>query len=229
MGKSGVRVLLVEDDAQLGQALKTGLAQRGHGVDWVRDGVAAELAARAGHYEALLLDIGLPRQDGLVVLRRLRAAGFEAPILMVTARDEIGDRVQGLDSGADDFIVKPVDLDELAARLRAAHRRSMGRSQSLLIHGELRVDPAARQTTLGGRGITLTAREFTLLQYLLEHAGQVRSRHQLQESLYGWGDEIESNAIEVHIHNLRRKLGRELIRTVHGQGYVIDAPPAEPA
>ncbi|MEP7313158.1 MAG: response regulator transcription factor [Pseudomonadota bacterium] len=222
-----MRLLLVEDDEQLGRAMQTGLEQQGHVVDWMRDGIAAELAARDCAYDALLLDIGLPRQNGLDVLRNLRASGYAAPILIITARDEIPDRIEGLDSGADDFIVKPFDMNELGARLRAAHRRTAGRSQSLLAHGDLVVDPAARQVVVNGRPIALTAREFSLLLHMLENRGRVRSRNQLQESLYNWESEIESNAIEVHVHNLRRKLGRDVIRTVHGQGYVIDVPPAK--
>jgi two-component system, OmpR family, response regulator QseB len=221
-----MRLLLVEDDEHLGRALQTGLSQQGYSVDWVQDGVAAELAAIDGDYAALLLDIGLPRQDGLQVLHNLRRAGFTAPILIITARDEVHDRVNGLDSGADDFIVKPFDMNELGARLRAAHRRASGRPQSLVLHGDISVDPASRQVTQGGQPVPLTAREFSLLLHLLEQRGRVRSRGQLQESLYSWDSDIESNAIEVHVHNLRRKLGKELIRTVHGQGYVIDKPPA---
>lgn len=220
-----MRLLLVEDDEHLGRAVQTGLEQQGYAVDWVRDGVAGELGARDGQYEALLLDIGLPRQDGLSLLRTLRGTGFAAPILIITARDEVHDRVQGLDSGADDFIVKPFDMDELAARLRAALRRAHGRAPSALSHCNLSVDPASRQVTRDGQPVALTAREFNLLLHLLEHRGHIRSRSQLQESLYSWESDIESNAIEVHVHNLRRKLGRELIRTVHGQGYVIDPPP----
>jgi two-component system OmpR family response regulator/two-component system response regulator QseB len=173
----------------------------------------------------MVLDLGLPRQDGLQVLHNLRRAGYAAPILVVTARDEIHDRVQGLDSGADDFIVKPFDLEELAARLRAALRRAQGRPHAQLQHADLVVDPAARQVTRAGTVVPLTAREFALLLHLLQNRGRVRSRTQLEESLYSWDSEIESNAIEVHVHNLRRKLGKELIRTVHGQGYVIDAVP----
>jgi two-component system response regulator QseB len=217
-----MRLLLVEDDEHLGRAVRTGLQQQGHSVDWVTDGVAAELAARDGDYEAMLLDIGLPRQDGLRVLRQLRRGGFDVPVLIITAREEIHDRVRGLDSGADDFIVKPFDLDELGARLRAVTRRSAGRSGPLIVHGDIEVEPAARRVTQGGRTVVLTTREFALLQHLLEPAGRVRSRAQLQEALYSWDSGIESNAIEVHVHNLRRKLGRELVRTVHGQGYVID-------
>jgi two-component system, OmpR family, response regulator QseB len=217
-----MRLLLVEDDEHLGRAMLTGLEQQGHAVDWIQDGVAAEAAARSNDYEAVLLDIGLPRQSGMEVLRNLRRSGYDAPILIITARDEIPDRVHGLDSGADDFIVKPFDLVELGARLRAAHRRASGRSQPVLAHGALLVDPAARTVSLGGNPVTLTSREFTLLLHMLIQRGHVRSRAQLQESVYNWDAEIESNAIEVHVHNLRRKLGKDLIRTVHGQGYIID-------
>ncbi len=224
-----MRLLLVEDDEHLGRAMQTGLSQQGYAVDWLQDGVTAELAARDGNYDAILLDIGLPRQDGLQMLQSLRRSGFAAPILIITARDDIGDRVHGLDSGADDFIVKPFDMAELGARLRAAHRRAQGRPQAQVLHGDICVDPASRQVTRAGQPVSLTSREFTLLLHMLEHRGRVRTRNQLQESQYSWDTDIESNAIEVHVHNLRRKLGKDLIRTVHGQGYVIDAtPPAAP-
>jgi two-component system response regulator QseB len=224
-----MRLLLVEDDEHLGRAMQTGLSQQGYAVDWLQDGVTAEIAARDGNYDAILLDIGLPRQDGLQMLQSLRKSGFAAPILIITARDEIGDRVHGLDSGADDFIVKPFDMAELGARLRAAHRRAQGRPQAQVLHGDICVDPASRQVTRAGQPVSLTAREFTLLLHMLEHRGRVRTRNQLQESQYSWDNDIESNAIEVHVHNLRRKLGKDLIRTVHGQGYVIDTiPPAAP-
>jgi DNA-binding response OmpR family regulator len=225
-----MRLLLVEDDEHLGRAMQTGLSQQGYAVDWLQDGVAAELAARDGNYDAILLDIGLPRQDGLQMLQSLRRSGFAAPILIITARDEIHDRVQGLDSGADDFIVKPFDMAELGARLRAAHRRAQGRPQAQLQHGDICVDPASRQVTRGGQPVPLTAREFALLLHMLEQRGRVRTRNQLQESQYSWDTDVESNAIEVHVHNLRRKLGKDLIRTVHGQGYVIDiVTPAAPS
>jgi two-component system OmpR family response regulator/two-component system response regulator QseB len=217
-----VRLLLVEDDEHLGRALQTGLAQQGHAVDWLQDGVAAELATREANYEAILLDLGLPHQNGMQVLSSLRRSGFAAPILIMASRDEIRERVLGLDSGADDFIVKPFHLDELGARLRAAQRRAQGRPQAVVIHGDLCVDPGARQVTRAGLPVSVTGREFMLLLHLLENRGCVRTRVQLQESLYNWNSDIESNAIEVHIHNLRRKLGKDLIRTVHSHGYVID-------
>jgi two-component system, OmpR family, response regulator QseB len=222
-----MRILLVEDDEHLGRAVQTGLSQQGHAVDWVRDGIAAETAVAAGNYEAVLLDIGLPRRDGMQVLRNLRGSGYAEPILMLTARDEIHDRVLGLDSGADDFVVKPFDLQELGARLRAAVRRAAGRPHPTLTHGGLLLDPASRSVTVDGNPVSLTAREFGILLHMLQHRGHVRTRSQLQDSLYDWESDIDSNAIEVHVHNLRRKLGKELVRTVHGQGYVID-PVATP-
>ncbi len=217
-----MRVLLVEDDAQLGKAMQTGLQQQGHAVDWVRDGVAGESAAQTGEYAAVLLDLGLPRQGGMPMLQKLRAAGCMTPVLIITSRDEIPDRILGLDAGADDFVIKPFDLQELGARLRAAARRSVGRAQTLVEHGALQVNPAARSVALAGVDVPLTTREFTLLLQLLENRGQVQSRTQLQDALYSWSNDIESNAVEVHVHHLRRKLGRDLIRTVHGHGYMID-------
>lgn len=219
-----MRILLVEDDAQLGRAVQTGLAQQGHAVDWIRDGAAGESAALSGSYAAVLLDIGLPGKDGMQVLASLRHKGYTQPVLMLTARDRVPDRVLGLDAGADDFIVKPFDLEELGARLRAAARRAAGRAQGDIVHAKLRIDPAARLVTLRGQAVALTAREYALLMRLLEHRGQVQSRAQLQAALYSWSDEIESNTVEVHVHHLRRKLGRELIRTVHGHGYLIAEP-----
>ncbi len=220
-----MRVLLVEDDVLLGKAVRTGLEQQGHAVDWVRDGLAAEAAALEGSYGAVLLDLGLPRQDGMKVLANLRRKGFAQPVLIVTARDQIPERVVGLDAGADDFIIKPFDLQELGARLRAAERRYNGRPQPHIVYGELDVDPAARTVTLRGAPVSLTAREYALLAHLLMHRGRVQTRHQLQDALYSWGEEIESNAVEVHIHHLRRKFGKSPIRTVHGHGYLIPGDP----
>ncbi len=223
-----MRVLLVEDDMQLGAAVRTGLQQQGHSVDWVRDGVQAEEAALLGRYGAVLLDLGLPRQDGMQVLRKLRRKGFDQPVLIITARDQIPDRVVGLDAGADDFILKPFDMGELGARLRAATRRYNGRAQPHITYGGIAVDPAARSVTLRGAPVPLTSREYAVLAHLLTHRGRVQTREQLQEALYSWGEEIESNAVEVHIHHLRRKLGKELIRTVHGEGYVLPTEPQGP-
>lgn len=217
-----MRVLLVEDDAQLGKAVQTGLQQQGHAVDWVRDGVAGESAALTDEYAAVLLDLGLPRQGGMPMLQKLRTAGCMTPVLIITSRDEVPMRILGLDAGADDFLIKPFDLQELGARLRAAVRRSVGRARTLLEHGTLQVNPAARSVALAGADVPLTTREFSLLMQLLENRGKVQSRTQLQDAIYSWSNDIESNAVEVHVHHLRRKLGRDLIRTVHGHGYMID-------
>ncbi|MFT3906845.1 MAG: response regulator [Steroidobacteraceae bacterium] len=216
-----MRILLVEDDAMLGKAVSTGLSQLGNAVDWVHDGRSAIEAAHANEYHAMVLDLGLPRADGMEVLSRLRRNGWSVPVIIITARDSVQDRVGGLDGGADDFIVKPFDMGELGARLRAVVRRGAGRTQALLEHGPLALDSAGRVVTLDGQPVQLTPREFTLLQQLLEHRGQVLSRAQLEENMYSWAQEIESNAIEVHVHHLRRKLGKDLIRTVHGLGYTI--------
>jgi two-component system OmpR family response regulator/two-component system response regulator QseB len=216
-----MRVLVVEDDALLGDALQAGLRQRAFDADWVKDGVAAELALRTGTFAAVVLDLGLPRLDGLELLRRERAKASKVPVLILTARDAVEDRIRGLDTGADDYVVKPVDLDELAARLRALVRRSRGEAAPALEIGELSLDPAARTVTYRGKPVELQAREFTLLQELLLNAGRVLSREQLEERLYAWGEEVESNAIEVHVHHLRRKLAPGLIRTVRGVGYML--------
>ena len=216
-----MRILVVEDDPLLGDALHAGLRQRGFDVDWVRDGVAGEGALRAETFAGVVLDLGLPRLDGLTLLRRERARGTRVPMLVLTARDATEDRVSGLDSGADDYVVKPVDLDELAARLRALVRRSTGEPAPVLTLGTLKLDPAARTVTLGARPIELQAREFNLLHELMRNAGRVLTRRELEQRLYAWGEEIESNALEVHVHHLRRKLAPALIRTVRGVGYVI--------
>ena len=216
-----MRVLIAEDDPLLGDALQAGLRQRGFDADWVRDGVAAELALAADPFVAVVLDLGLPRRDGLQVLSKVRARGVKLPVLVLTARDAVADRVKGFDTGADDYVVKPVDLDELAARLRALIRRSRGDPAPVLEIGGLRVDPAARTVSYRGRTVLLQAREFNLLQEFMLNAGRVLSREQIEGRLYAWGEEIESNAVEVHVHHLRRKLAPELIRTVRGVGYVM--------
>ena len=216
-----MRILVVEDDPLLGDALRTGLKQRGFDADWVKDGVAAELALRTDAFVAVVLDIGLPRLDGLELLRRERSRGSKLPVLLLTARDAVDDRVRGFDTGADDYVVKPVDLDELAARLRAHVRRSRGEPAPILEVGDLRVDPAARTVVYNGKAIELKAREFNLLQEFMLNAGRVLSREQLEGRLYAWGDEVESNTVEVHIHHLRRKLAPDVIRTVRGVGYVL--------
>ena len=219
-----MRILVVEDDPLLGDGLKAGLAQAGFATDWVRDGVAADLALKVDSHAAVVLDLGLPRLEGLEVLRRMRAAGDKTPVLVLTARDAVEDRIKGLDSGADDYVLKPFDLDELAARLRALIRRSAGEAAALLRVGELELDPAARRVQLKGRSVELPAREFALLHALMLAAGRVLTREQLAERLYAWGEEVESNAIDVHVHHLRRRLGPALIRTVRGVGYLLPRP-----
>lgn len=216
-----MRILLVEDDPQLGDGLTIGLRQAGFAVDWLKDGHSADLALQAESFDFVVLDLGLPRLSGMDVLIRARGRGQIMPVLILTARDATGDKVSGLDAGADDYLVKPIDLDELTARVRAPTRRSAGRAAPLLTHGELALDPAAHSVTLAGQAVELSSREFSLLQMLLESAGRVLTRSQLEQSLYGWRDEPDSNALEVHIHHLRKKLGSELIRTLRGVGYTI--------
>lgn len=216
-----MRVLVVEDDPLLGDALRVGLAQAGFAADWVRDGRAGLVAAASEPFAALVLDLGLPELSGLELLRRLRADRNAVPVLILTARDAIADRIAGLDAGADDYLVKPVDLGELAARLRALVRRSAGHAAPLLEVGPLRIDPAAHAVAFRGREIELSAREFALLHELARAAGRVLSKEQLAERVYGWGEELESNAVEVHVHHLRRKLAPDAIVTVRGVGYLV--------
>jgi two-component system OmpR family response regulator/two-component system response regulator QseB len=216
-----MRILLAEDDPLLGDGLRVGLRQLGFAVDWVRDGAAAERELRAEPYAAAVLDLGLPLQDGMNVLASIRAAGVTLPVLVLTARDAVPDRIRGLDVGADDYVVKPVDLNELAARLRALVRRAHGQPQERLSVQDVVLDPAARAVTQAGVPVALSAREFDLLHALMLNAGRVLSREQLEQHLYSWGQEVESNAIEVHVHHLRRKLGGERIQTVRGVGYLL--------
>jgi two-component system, OmpR family, response regulator QseB len=218
-----MRILLAEDDPLLGDGLRAGLRQLGFQVDWVRDGVAAEREARAQPYAAAVLDLGLPQRDGMDVLAALRRAGSALPVLVLTARDALPDRIRGLDAGADDYVVKPVDLHELAARLRALVRRAHGQPRECLSAHGVELDPAARAVRLAGQPVALSTREFDLLHALMLNAGRVLSREQLEQHLYSWGQEVDSNAIEVHIHNLRRKLGPALIQTVRGVGYLLAA------
>ncbi|MGZ5034469.1 MAG: response regulator [Usitatibacter sp.] len=219
-----MRLLLVEDDSMIGAAAQQGLRQEGYAVDWVRDGRHAEIAIANGVYDLVLLDLGLPRRDGLAVLRSLRAAGRTLPVMVITARDAVADRVAGLDAGADDYVVKPFDLDELAARVRALLRRRSGRAQAQVRIGDLELDPATRSVRWKGRDVALSARELALLEALAEQPGTYLSRSQLEERLYGWGEEIGSNAVEVHIHALRKKLDAAVIRNVRGLGYTIPKP-----
>ena len=216
-----MRLLLVEDDAMIGQSVLLGLRQDGFTVDWVQDGKAAEFALKSEPYALLLLDLGLPKKSGLEVLRGLRLNHNSIPVLVLTARDAVADRVIGLDSGADDYLVKPFDLDELSARIRALLRRQSGRSETVMRFAELALDPATHQAFIGDDEISLSAKEFALLEVLIDRAGAVLSRAQLEQRLYGWDEEVESNAVEVHIHNLRKKLGRDWIRNVRGIGYTL--------
>jgi two-component system response regulator QseB len=221
-----MRILLVEDDAALGQATQAALRLEGYAVDWLRDGQHADDALRSDSFDAIVLDLGLPRKDGLNVLSALRGRGDSTPVLCLTARDTLQDRVTGLDRGADDYLVKPFDLDELNARLRALMRRSAGRAVNWVESGALRMDVAGHQVQLDGKGVDLSAREFAILQILLESAGRVVSRERLEDTLYGWDQEVSSNALEVHIHHLRKKVGSDWIQTVRGAGYRLQAPEA---
>jgi len=216
-----MRILLAEDDTLLGDGLRAGLRLAGFQVDWVRDGLAAERELRAQPYAAAVLDLGLPLMDGLDVLASVRRAGVTLPVLVLTARDAVPDRIKGLDTGADDYVVKPVDLDELAARLRALVRRAHGQPQEVLQVQDVQLDPAARTVQRAGQPVALSTREFDLLQALVLNAGRVLSREQLEQHLYSWGQEVDSNAVEVHIHHPRKKLGAALIQTVRGVGYLL--------
>jgi two-component system response regulator QseB len=216
-----MRILLVEDDRHLGEGICLGLKELGHTVDWVQDGTAAAQALQTEHLDALLLDLGLPKKDGLNLLKELRQEKIDLPVLILTARDTIEDRIQGLDMGADDYMVKPFDLLEVNARLRAITRRREGRSEPLINFADLVLDPAARRLTKGGEEISLGANEFVVLESLLTHQDRILSRRFLEESLYGWNEGVESNAVEVYIHHLRKKLGQDLIKTVRGVGYII--------
>jgi two-component system response regulator QseB len=219
-----MKLLLAEDDPMIGASMEQGLRLAGFAVDWTRDGKSAEVALQTGSYALLLLDLGLPRQDGLTLLKKIRQAENALPVLIVTARDAVADRVAGLNLGADDYLVKPFDLDELIARVRALTRRQGGRGRPEMLLGGLCLDPVQREARLDGKPLTLSQREFTLLEALMERPGTVLSKEQLEERLYGWQDEVMSNAVEVHLHNLRRKLGAEWIRNVRGVGYKVVEP-----
>ena len=216
-----MRLLLAEDDTMIGEAVRAGLRRDGFAVDWVRDGNAAAEALAAGSYDLLLLDLGLPGRDGVQVLRDLRERGSGLPVVVLTARDAVTDRVAGLDAGADDYLVKPFELQELAARVRAVLRRRGGRASAVIVHDGLCLDPATHEVRKDGASVPVSPREFALLHALLERPGQILSRGQLEDRLYGWGEEVESNVVEVHIHALRRKLGADFIRNVRGVGYRV--------
>jgi two-component system OmpR family response regulator len=216
-----VKLLLVEDDAMIGRALLDALRGESYAVNWVRDGQAADASLATEPYDCVLLDLGLPRRDGLSVLRQLRARGSTVPVLVATARDAVGDRVAGLDAGADDYIVKPFDIDELLARIRALIRRSAGRADPVVSHKGVSLNPATREARLGAEPLALSPREWAVLEPMLQRPGVVFSRAQLEEKLYGWKDEVSSNAVEVYVHGLRKKLGADFIKTVRGLGYVV--------
>lgn len=217
-----MRLLLAEDDRLLGDGIVVTLTEAGYATDWVTDGQAAEAALQTETYALLILDLGLPKMPGIDVLKGVRQRGQDIPVLILTARDTVADRVQGLDCGADDYLVKPFDMDELNARLRALLRRSGGRSNPVIEHGDIIMDPAAHVVTQAGGVVDISPREFAVLRMLLENRSKVMSRARLEEGLYSWGDEVESNAVEVYVHHLRRKLGAPLIRTIRGVGYTID-------
>jgi two-component system OmpR family response regulator len=216
-----VRLLLVEDDAMIGETVLQVLRAEHYAVDWVRDGNMADEALRTESYDLVLLDLGLPRRSGLEVLRALRARRNVVPVLVATARDAVGDRIAGLDAGADDYVVKPFDIDELLARIRALLRRSAGRAEPAFEHRGVSLNPATREATLHGQPVSLSAREWAVLEALLARPGVVLSRTQLEEKLFSWKDDISSNAVEVYIHGVRKKLGANLIQTVRGLGYLI--------
>ncbi|RKF48950.1 response regulator transcription factor [Paraburkholderia fungorum] len=214
-----MRLLIVEDDAMIAESVLDALRGIGHAVDWAEDGRAGELALGNDVYDLVLLDLGLPKQDGLTVLRGYRASGGTAAVIIMTAQDAVNDRISGLDAGADDYLIKPFDLNELAARVRALLRRRAGKSRPVYVHGALTLDEVAHEVTLRGAAIPLVSREFSLLRALIEEPGRVYSKAELEEKLYGWNEEVESNTIEVHVHNLRKKLGAEQIVTIRGIGY----------
>ncbi|MBC3918352.1 response regulator transcription factor [Undibacterium sp. CY18W] len=220
-----MRLLLVEDDPMIGESIQEGLRGENYAVDWVRDGRDADLAMIGVDYDLLLLDLGLPGKEGLDVLQGLRARGADMPVLIITARDSTSSRIQGLDGGADDYLVKPFDLDEMLARVRALLRRRVARTHSVIQHGSLVLNLASHEVTFDGAQVHLSAREFSVLRALLDNPGSVVTKSQLEEKLYGWNSEVESNAVDVYVHHLRKKFGTALIKNVRGVGYKIAAIP----
>lgn len=216
-----MRLLLVEDDPMIGEAVQDLLRAEHYAVDWARDGDAADTALRTQPYDLVLLDLGLPKRDGLAVLRDLRARKNRTPVLVATARDAVAQRIEGLDAGADDYVLKPYDLDELLARIRALLRRAAGRAEPVYEHKGVCINPATREATVNGVPVVLSAREWAVLEPLIARPGMVLSRQQLEDKLYGWGDEVSSNAVEVYIHGLRKKLGAEVLLNVRGVGYLV--------
>lgn len=216
-----MRLLLVEDDPMIGEAVQDLLRAEQYAVDWVRDGDAADTALRTQAYDLVMLDLGLPKRDGLAVLRDLRARKIRTPVLVATARDAVAQRIEGLDAGADDYVLKPYDLDELLARIRALLRRAAGRAEPVYEHQGVCINPATREVTVQGAPVVLSGREWAVLEPLIARPGMVLSRQQLEDKLYGWGDEVSSNAVEVYIHGLRKKLGAELVLNVRGVGYLV--------
>lgn len=222
-----MRILLIEDDEHLGSAVKRALSQEGNTVDWLKDGLSAEQATvgnKEENFDLLVLDLGLPRLDGLELLKRIRRSGNKCPVLILTARATVEDRIAGLDTGADDYLTKPFELDELLARIRALLRRSSGRAEPEISYQEIVIRPASYSVIFKGEPVTLPRREFSLLQKLLENVGRAISREQLNQTMYGWEEHVDSNALEVHIHNLRKKFGNELIHTIRGVGYMVGNP-----
>ena len=216
-----MRILLVEDDAMLGDGIQKSLSHLGFTVDWMHDGKQGENALTGEEYAAVVLDLGLPQQDGLSLLQSVRNKGVHTPVLILTAREGKQDKLKGFNLGADDYVIKPIDMEELAARLRALIRRSGGHASPRIRIGAVEIDPDARQTWYEGKAVELSAREFTVLELLVQNAGRVLTRAQLEQSLYGWGDSADSNTIEVFIHHLRKKLGSDFIQTLRGIGYTV--------
>lgn len=222
-----MRLLLVEDDELLGDAVKMGLTQFGYIVDWLKDGEMAKTAIKTESFDLIILDLGLPKLSGIALLQSIRNTGDKTPIIILTARDSINDRIKGLDAGADDYITKPFDLNELGARVRALTRRAQGRAEPILHYANITIDTAAHSVLVDGVPVNFPRREFSLLQKLVESNGQVLSREQLTQSIYSWDEDVDSNALEVHIHNLRKKLHANFIRTIRGVGYLVEKVPKD--